>query len=178
MHEKLKTTHTKMGRFFFSFFPSFSFSFLLFLPLSLRGASSLVYIAASGAPDPGRKACTEPPTPTPDCEYCTNPTLETDTHTRDAATGVGQRTRTHAHTAVHGRGWGRPAVRRRCARDLVPFKVPVCSCRQSGELVYYQILIKDAFQEHLPRPAFFHRPTQVHEDLSSGGRVEGKGWAG
>lgn len=44
--------------------------------------------------------------------------------------------------------------------------------------MYYQILIKDAFQEPLPWPAFFHRPTQVHEDLSSGGRVEGKGWAG
>lgn len=92
---------------FSSLFSFFLFS-LLFLPLPLRGASSLVYIAASGAPDPGRKACTEPPTPTPDCEYCTNPTLETGTHTRGAATGVGHGhapTRTRRRT---GGGGGAP----------------------------------------------------------------------
>lgn len=44
----------------------------------------------------GRRACTEPPLSLPlDCEYCTNPTLETGTHTRGAATGVGHR---HAPT--------------------------------------------------------------------------------
>lgn len=100
MHEKLKTTHTKMGRFFF-FFP-------LFLSLSLRGASS-VYVVASGASGPGRKACSEP-SPL-DCEYCTNPTLETDTHTRGAATGVGHGhapTRTRSRT---GGGGGAPPSR-------------------------------------------------------------------
>lgn len=33
---------------------------------------------------------------------------------------------TDTHPRAHGRGWGRPAVTRRCARDPVPFSVPVC----------------------------------------------------
>lgn len=99
-HARKTQNHThEDGTLFFS---------LLSLSLSLRGASS-VYVVASGAPGPGRKACSEP-SPL-DCEYCTNPTLETDTHTRGAATGVGHGhapTRTRSRT---GGGGGAPPSR-------------------------------------------------------------------
>lgn len=98
-------THTKMGRFFF------------FLSLSLRGASSVYRAASRGAPGPDRRACTEPPPP--DCEYCTNPTLETDTHTRGAAMGGGTQTRTPAHTAAHGQGWGGAPPSRVAVRGIL-----------------------------------------------------------
>lgn len=43
--------------------------------------------------------------------------------------------------------------------------------------MYYQILIKDAFQEPLPSPAFFHHPTTlVPQGPQLRGWAEGKGW--
>lgn len=88
-------THRKTGRLFF-FFLSLS-------PGCVLGVRSGV--GGGGVPGPGRRACTE--TLPLDCEYCTNPTLETDTHTRGAAgEGGGTRPRTPAHTATHRRGWG------------------------------------------------------------------------
>lgn len=79
----------------------------MFSSLSPRGASS-VYVVASGALGPGRRACSEP-SPL-DCEYCTNPTLEAATHTRGAATGWDTDTHPRAH-GPHGRGWGAPPSR-------------------------------------------------------------------
>lgn len=114
-----------------------------FPPSSLRGASS-AYTAASGAAGLGRKACTEP-LPL-DCEYCTNPTLETDTHTRGAATGVGHGhapTRTRPRT---GGGGGAPPSRVAVRGILCLFKsLYVHADNPESLCTNYQILIKDAF---------------------------------